>query len=389
MKRFLIFIFLISVSLSSYAQGIEFVHVKWQEAMEMAKEQDKLLFVDSYAEWCGPCKRMAKNEFVKEDVGAIYNENFINLKLDMESKNGRTFDSQYPVSAYPTMFFLDGEGKVVKKIKGGQKGEGLIAMAKQVINSHDTSGKYKEKYDTGDRSYDVVYSYVEALNRSNKPSLRISNTYLKSNPDITKEQKLKFYHVATVDADSKIFDMMVENKAEIIAIVGAESFDKKVKSACNNTLKKAVEYETKTLLEEAIEKSKALTSGSDEYGLTAKMSFAKSMKSKPMYASAAKEISKIYLKGDVEKINEIILTIHKVFGDDTEMLKTAKDIAKKYFKKSKSVNSALAYSKTLMLLDDYDDAEKVLNKGLKNAEKSGEKSKSLEMMLKVLEKKKA
>ena len=143
------------------------------------------------------------------------------------------------------------------------------------------------------------------------------------------------------------------------------------------------------MLEEAIEKSKILTSGSDEYGLSAKMSFAKSMKNKPMYAAAAKDISKSYLKGDVEKINSIILTIHKIFGDDKEMLKTAKDLSKKYFKKSKSVNSALAYSKTLMLLDDYAAAEKVLNKGLKNAEKSGEKSKSLEMMLKVLEKKRA
>ncbi len=389
MKRFIIFIFLFSISFSNYAQGIEFVKVKWQEALEMAKEQDKLMFVDSYAEWCGPCKRMAKHEFVKSDVGEIYNENFINLKLDMESKNGRTFDSKYPVSAYPTMFFLDGEGNVVKKIKGGQKGDQLIAMAKQAIKGYDTSGKYKEKYDNGDRSYDVVYSYVKALNRANKPSLRISNSYLKSDPEITEEQKLKFYHIATVDADSKIFDMMVENKSGIIALIGEGEFDKKVKSACNKTVNKAIEYETEMLLDEAITKSKALTTGSETYELTAKMAYAKSMKDKSMYASAAKDITKIYLNGDVEQINGVILTIHKIFGDDTEMLNTAKNISKKYFKKSKSVTSALAYSKTLMLLEDYEGAEKVLTKGLKNAEKSGEKSKSLEMMLKVLEKKKA
>ncbi|MFT6335104.1 MAG: thiol-disulfide isomerase/thioredoxin [Halioglobus sp.] len=389
MKRSIIFIFLLSISLSSYAQGIEFVHVKWQEAMEMAKEQNKLLFVDSYAEWCGPCKRMAKNEFVKADVGTIYNENFINLKLDMESKNGRTFDSQYPVSAYPTMFFLDGEGKVVKKIRGGQKGEQLIAMAKQAIKGHDTSGKYKEKYDTGDRSYDVVYSYVDALSKSGKPSLRISNMYLKSNPEITEEQKLKFYHVAAVDADSGIFDKMVENKSAIIALVGAEAFDKKVKSACKSTLKKAVEYETEDLLEEAIQKSTALTVGAKEYGLTTKMTYAKSMKNSAMYASAAKDLSKIYFKGDIEKVNDIILTLHKTFGTDNDMLELSKDLSKKYFKKAKSVNSALAYSKTLMLLDDYKKAKKVLEKGVKNAKKAGDESKALEMMLKVIESKKA
>jgi thiol-disulfide isomerase/thioredoxin len=389
MKRSIIFIFLLSISLSSYAQGIEFVHVKWQEAMEMAKEQDKLLFVDSYAEWCGPCKRMAKYEFVKEDVGAIYNENFINLKLDMESKNGRTFDSKYPVSAYPTMFFLDGEGKVVKKVRGGQKGDALISMAKKVLKSYDTSGKYKEKYDTGDRSYDVVYSYVEALNKASKPSLRISNKYLKSNPEITEEQKLRFYHVATVDADSKIFDMMVDNKSAIIGLIGTEAFDKKVTSACNNTVKKAVEYETESLLEEAIQKSGALTSGGKEYGLNAKMNYAKNMKNNSMYASAAKDLSKVYFKGDVEKVNDIILTIHKVFGADNEMLNLSKDISKKYFKKAKSVNSALAYSKTMMLLNDNEKAKKILEKGIKNAEKAEENTKPLVMMLKVIEAKKA
>lgn len=375
--------------MSSYAQGIEFVHVKWQEAIEMAKEQNKLLFVDSYTEWCGPCKRMAKHEFVKADVGEIYNENFINLKLDMESKNGRTFDSSYPVSAYPTMFFIDGEGKVVKKVKGGQKGDGLISMAKKVLKSYDTSGKFKEKYDAGDRSYEIVYSYVEALNKASKPSLRISNDYLKSNPEITEEQKLQFYHVATVDADSKIFDKMVENKSEIIDLIGAENFDKKVESACNNTVKKAIEYEAESLLEEAIQKSSALSKGGKEYGLNAKMTYAKSMKNSEMYANAAKDLSKIYLKGDIEKVNDIILTLHKIFGAENSMLELSKDISKKYFKKAKSVNSALAYSKTLMLLDDYNGAQKVLEKGMKNAEKAGEGTKTIEMMLKVVEQKKA
>ena len=388
MKRFIIFIFLFSISLSSYAQGIEFVHVKWQEAIELAKEQNKLLFVDSYTEWCGPCKRMSKHEFVKADVGAIYNENFINLKLDMESKNGRTFDSSYPVSAYPTMFFLDGEGKVVKKVKGGQKGEGLILMAKTVLKSYDTSGKFKEKYDAGDRSYDVVYSYVEALNKASKPSLRISNNYLKSNPEITEEQKLKFYHIATVDADSKIFDKMIENKTAIVALIGTEDFDKKIKSACNNTVNKAIEYETEALLEEAIQKSSALSVGGKEYALNATMTYAKSMKNNELYASAAKDLSKIYLKGEIEKVNEIILTLHKVFGAENDMLKLSKDISKKYFKKAKSVKSALAYSKTLMLMDDYSEAKKVLEKGVKNAEKAGEAAKPLEMMLKVVEQKK-
>lgn len=388
MQRSIFSTLLILFSFSVFGQGIDFVHVKWQEALLMAKEENKLLFVDSYAEWCGPCKRMAKNEFVKPEVGDVYNSNFINLKLDMESKNGRTFDSKYPVSAYPTMFFLDGDGNVVKKVKGGKKGDQLIAMAKSVIKGHDTSGEFKEKYEEGDRSYKTVYNYVEALNKVGKTSLKISNDYIKSKPEITEEEKVRFYHVATVDADSRIFDLMVDHKAFLINLIGAEEFDKKVKKACNKTIEKAIEYETESLLEEAIEKSSALTSGSDIYGLEAKMNYANQMRDIVMYTKAVKDLSKKYLKSDLSQIGGIIKSIHKRFGDNKDLIKLSADIGKKYFKKAKTVDSALAYSKSLMLLDDNSGAQKVLEKGIKNAEKSGETTKALEMLIKAIEKKK-
>ncbi len=37
------------------AQGIEFFKGTWEEALAEAKKQDKILFVDAYAKWCGPC----------------------------------------------------------------------------------------------------------------------------------------------------------------------------------------------------------------------------------------------------------------------------------------------------------------------------------------------
>jgi len=234
------------------AQGIEFVDMKWQEALAEAKEQNKLLFVDAYAQWCGPCKRMAKHEFTKEAVGDYYNANFVNLKLDMESPNGRTFDSSYPVSAYPTMFFLDGDGKVVRKIKGGQKGDQLISMAKGVVNSYDYSADYKVKYDEGDRSYETVYNYVKTLNQSGKSSLAISNQYLRSEPELTAEQELAFIAEAAVESDSKLFEQLLDQKKATVELLGAAAYDKIIMRACDNTVSKAVEYETQDLLDEAI-----------------------------------------------------------------------------------------------------------------------------------------
>lgn len=60
---------------------------------------------------------MAKNVFTQESVGSFYNQNFINIKLDMEKEDGVSFGHKYSVKAYPTLHFLDGDGKVVKRFK--------------------------------------------------------------------------------------------------------------------------------------------------------------------------------------------------------------------------------------------------------------------------------
>ena len=60
------------------AEGMEFFHGTWEEALAEAKKQEKIIFVDAYAVWCGPCKRMAKNVFTQDRVGEFYNKNFIN-----------------------------------------------------------------------------------------------------------------------------------------------------------------------------------------------------------------------------------------------------------------------------------------------------------------------
>lgn len=112
--------------------GINFSTQTFKDALKQAKEEDKLIFLDAYAAWCGPCKRMDRTTFKDGKVGAFFNENFINLKIDMEKGEGRSLSSKYRVTAYPTLFFIDGEGRVVKRTVGGQNAKGLLLLGKSV-----------------------------------------------------------------------------------------------------------------------------------------------------------------------------------------------------------------------------------------------------------------
>src|ERR1041385_7258181 len=85
------------------ADGIEFIHEKtFQEILDMAKAQNKLVFMDCYTSWCGPCKRLAAMVFPDPEVGEFFNATFINAKFDMEKEEGPTISSRYGIRAYPT-----------------------------------------------------------------------------------------------------------------------------------------------------------------------------------------------------------------------------------------------------------------------------------------------
>ena len=99
-------VFSLFITSSSFAQGMEFFHGTLEEAKAKAKEEGKPIFVDAYAVWCGPCKRMAKQVFTTPEAGAFYNANFVNMKLDMERGEGLKFRQKYPVSAFPTLYYI-------------------------------------------------------------------------------------------------------------------------------------------------------------------------------------------------------------------------------------------------------------------------------------------
>ena len=132
MRTLFIALFML-ISFSGFAQeeeGIRFEDVDSLEAaLKLAKEQNKLVFMDCYTTWCGPCVHLTKNIFPIKEVGDFYNANFINVKFDMEKDAGIGIAKKYHVRAYPTLLFLDANGEVVHKHLGaGDQNLGASGM---------------------------------------------------------------------------------------------------------------------------------------------------------------------------------------------------------------------------------------------------------------------
>jgi len=251
MKYFLLALLISSFSSTTSATGIEFFQGTWEEALEKATKEEKVIFVDAYTTWCGPCKRMARTVFTDQKVGDYFNEQFVSMKIDMEKKDGIKFQRKYPVQAYPTLYFIDGKGDVVQKVKGAQTVDNFLNLGASIISKIDYSAEYAKKYEEGDRSPELVHKYVKALIKSGKPSGKVANSFLKNQDDLNSTSNMQFMFDALTVADSRIFSQVTDRKKHIIPLVGKEVYLSKIKKACERTLRKSIEYKSVDLKEEA------------------------------------------------------------------------------------------------------------------------------------------
>ena len=321
MKKLYTLLILLSPLLIS-AQGIEFFEGSFKEAKELAQKQEKLIFVDCYTTWCGPCKRMSNNIFPNEEVGKVYNKSYIALKLDMEKEKGMMFGKKYPVSAYPTMFYLDEQGELIQKVVGGKSIEDFIALGNQMVKQNDRSESYAKQYEDGERDFDFILKYVKELNKVDKSSISLANKYLKEKPAINADQKAMLLLEAVTEADSKLFDQLVELKSEAINATSKSYYQEKIIAACSKTVDKAIEYEYDDLLNEGISKMKASIPSKatvfehqslmkyakafqnyEEWAKHAKKYFKKSGKKYETYATLIADAQGFYRKNDEAKKN--------------------------------------------------------------------------------------
>lgn len=117
------------------AKGIIFHSGTWQQALDLAKKENKIIFLDAYASWCGPCKKMKRITFADKSVADYYNKNFINVAIDMEIGEGPMLAERYSVEAYPTLIFIKPDGKLFGKIMGFHTVYQFLEIGQKVIKA--------------------------------------------------------------------------------------------------------------------------------------------------------------------------------------------------------------------------------------------------------------
>ena len=238
MKRFVLLVLILITGLTVFSQGIEFQKERYAEVLEMAKKQNKLVFIDIYTSWCGPCKHMADNVFPQAKVGEYYNAHFLNLQLDAEkSEDGKMVAKTFGVSAYPTFLFVNGDGELVYRFLGGKTVDMFVKEGEKAVDAFAARPelkKYTKKYEEGNRDKEFLNQYFILKDRS---GLDCSDVLLDYFALVDDSQLLDSINVPRIGKIT-VFDKKLANRFVDAACVEAVNpvKDKKHSTAVNKAI---------------------------------------------------------------------------------------------------------------------------------------------------------
>ncbi len=215
------------------ARGIEFTAGSWNEILSKAKQEGKLVFMDCYTSWCGPCKQMAQTTFVDPDVATFFNEKFINVKVDMEKGEGKELKERYDVRAYPTLNFINGDGEIVHCVVGGLGVDELLRQGTLVLDGKGLRSMQRE-YGNGNREPEFITSYLDVLANANlgEDAQAVTLDYF-ATLDRGKLDERAYWDIFSKyvnDVDSDLFQHVYAHRDHFASLYGEKAVDRKMQS---------------------------------------------------------------------------------------------------------------------------------------------------------------
>ncbi len=360
--------------------GIKFTEsAAWKDLLAKAKSMDRVIFMDAYTTWCGPCKMMSKNVFTDKEVGDYYNANFINVKIDMEAGEGIALASQYAVRAYPTLLFIDGDGEIVHRAVGYHESDAFIQLGKKAMDPSSRISGMKARFAKGDRDPEFLKSYAEVLyNAMDNGYGDVADAYLGTQSDWKTPENLQFIFQYTQSTDSKLFDFIVNNKAAFEQNFGKEMLMGKVEQL---VAQKVLSNAMPDLKEADALYAKAYPEMAGQMSARFRMNYYQMTGDVGNFSKSAVEFFDKYPSQDMMQLNNAAWTFYESV-EDKAMLKKAIGWAKASVKLDPQYFNSDTLAALYYKIGDKKKAKKAALAAIAIAKKNGEDYSGTEQFLK-------
>lgn len=229
MVKFLVASFVMICAYCSHAQGIAFEHSSWQQVLAKARAERKLVFVDAYTTWCGPCKMMTAKTFTDSAVAAQYNAQFVNVKMDMEAGEGPLLAQRYAVQYFPTLLFVNADGVVAHKAVGYHGPAEFVALGRLAADTNANLLALNTRYNLGDHSPGLLLSLTALRAAAYDLSAgQLATEYFDTQADLSTPENMDAVLRYTTDPYAVSFKYLMQHRAAFEAKFGVEQVSQKV-----------------------------------------------------------------------------------------------------------------------------------------------------------------
>ncbi len=365
--------------------GIDFIDNALHEALSQAKAEDKIIFVDAYTTWCGPCKMMDKSVFSDASVATFFNEQFVNLKLDMEKGEGNGFRMKFGVNGYPSFLFLNAAGVVVHRGQGFQPPERFLKLGKAALDPTKQVGGMDSQYADGNRDPEFLYDYTSVMLEAGNPlAAKVGAEYLETQEKWSDSKNMNLVAQLVRSYDDPYFKYIVDQRHLFISEFGTDRVDYMLSSLIDRHLYSNIERldleAARKIYDETFPTNKAKKSFS-----VFEIDYYQFKKNEERQVEKAKAFVKEYEDLDWSTLNGLAWGFYEDVEDPKALKKAIKWCKKSIAKDSNSFNTdtlAALYYK----LGKKKPALKWANKAMELAQESGMDSSSTGELIRQIEK---
>jgi len=305
------------------AQGVQFFEGTWNEALEAAQEQRKLIFVDAYTMWCGPCKMMDRNVYPDSEVGQYYNEHFINVKMDMERGEGYSFASKYNVTVYPTLLFINHEGAQIYRDSAYKSPQQMLSIAMEAQDPEKNLALLELEFDTGDDDRDPrrILDYALLLKELGKDFRKPARQYFAtlSDKELLEPQNWEAIKTLTFDINSREFRYLIKKKKKFSRKFNEREVEEKIADVLKKSVLSAAIVRDRDSYSDAL---KIAIKEVDDDGATAqrlRMAYTAGTREWEKYAFRAIDYFEKYSSNDAEELTQAAYNFYRYISDSDKL----------------------------------------------------------------------